>query len=290
MDRWHTRIATELNCIAAPSKGWSRTNGVEPGQSSWLSAGKHAQRPCDSGITDEHCAWRERNNRASATNFTAGYVGQVTFFPLFIVLLVALVWLQVRQWREDCQLRQQEANRQAKLLLDKQVAAVRNEWERERERREGIKEELQAHFAMRVRQQEEEVLHHRRMVWEQQSCLAKQTARNSERCVTGPARERPVLEVLVCQHRVEYRSSLMEVRKQEQTDRQERKYQERQKMEEHLEQLRSIVRKEASSDLDRTCGDTEVSIASTTAVTHCFQLWLLLSTGQLGPCPGQAWE
>lgn len=63
----------------------------------------------------------------------------------------------------------------------------------------------------------------------------------------------------VYMYRVDYRISLMAARKQQLAEREEEELLERQKMEDRLEQLRSTVRKEASFDLHRTFGDTEVS-------------------------------
>ena len=58
---------------------------------------------------------------------------------------------------------------------------------------------------------------------------------------------------------MEYRTSLMALHKQQLVELEEKKFLERQRMEDRLDQLRSTVRKEASSDLDRTFGNTEAS-------------------------------
>ena len=51
----------------------------------------------------------------------------------------------------------------------------------------------------------------------------------------------------------------MALHKQQLVELEEKKSLERQRMEDRLDQLRSTVRKEAGSDLDRTFGNTEAS-------------------------------
>lgn len=96
------------------------------------------------------------------------------------LLLFAFLW-QVKQLREDSQLRALEANREAELLLKRQLAASMKERDRERERREEISKELKVYHDVKSRQQEEEMLQHRRRVREQQCQLTKQAIKNSER-------------------------------------------------------------------------------------------------------------
>ena len=53
--------------------------------------------------------------------------------------------------------------------------------ERERERRKGIKKELQVYHDVKSKEQKEEMTQHWRRVREQQCHLAKQAIKNSER-------------------------------------------------------------------------------------------------------------